>query len=239
MIVLLTGAGISQESGLSTFRDADGLWTSVPIEDVATPEAFARDPCRVNAFYNSRRRKLLGDDIAPNAAHRALARLQLARSDVILITQNVDNLHERAGSPHVLHMHGELLKARCLACESEFSWLEDISLESRCPDCAIGGHLRTGVVWFNERPRHLEEIGEALELCRLFVAIGTSGSVHPAASFVEMARGRSVEINLAPSVIADRFDEGNYGPAGKTVPAFVERLMSAELAGEIAGTNAR
>jgi NAD-dependent deacetylase len=232
MIVLLTGAGISQESGLSTFRDADGIWTSVPIEEVATPEAFARDPSRVNAFYNSRRRKLLGADIAPNAAHLALAQLQRSRPNVILITQNVDNLHERAGSPQALHMHGELLKARCLACEAEFSWQEDLSPESRCPDCGDSGRLRTAVVWFNERPRHLAEIAEALAACHLFVAIGTSGSVNPAAGFVEMVKGHSVEINLAPSVIADRFDEGIYGPASETVPPFVERLMSGDFARE-------
>jgi NAD-dependent deacetylase len=196
---------------------------------VATPEAFARDPSRVNAFYNARRRKLLGADIAPNAAHRALVRLQRARPDVILITQNVDNLHERAGSPQVLHMHGELLKARCLACEAEFTWHEDISTESRCPRCGDRRGLRTAVVWFNERPRHLAEIAEALAACRLFVAIGTSGSVNPAASFAELAKGHSVEINLAPSVIADRFDEGIYGPASQTVPRFVERLMSVEV----------
>jgi NAD-dependent protein deacetylase/lipoamidase len=233
MIVLLTGAGISQESGLSTFRDADGIWTSVPIQEVATPEAFARDPSRVNAFYNSRRRKLLGADIAPNAAHRALARLQRSRPDVILITQNVDNLHERAGSPRALHMHGELLKARCLACEAEFFWHDDISPESRCPVCGGVGRLRSAVVWFNERPRHLDEIAQALAACRLFVAIGTSGSVNPAASFVERVEGHSVEINLAPSIIAGRFDEAIYGPASQTVPRFVERLMSADAGCEI------
>ena len=235
MIVLLTGAGISQESGLSTFRDADGIWTSVPIEEVATPEAFARDPARVNAFYNARRRKLLGGDIAPNAAHRALARLQCSRPDVTLITQNVDDLHERAGSPQALHMHGELLKARCLACAGEFSWREDISPESRCPACSEEGRLRTGVVWFNERPRHLGEIAEALFTCRLFVAIGTSGSVHPAAGFVDCVKGRCVEINLAPSAIAGRFDETIYGPASQSVPAFIERLLSESGAGRAAG----
>jgi NAD-dependent deacetylase len=226
MIVVLTGAGISQESGLSTFRDADGLWTSVPIEDVATPEAFARDPARVNAFYNARRRKLLEGDIAPNAAHRAIARLQHTHPDVRLITQNVDNLHERAGSPQAWHMHGELLTARCLACSAEFPWREDLGPESRCPECGKEGRLRTAVVWFNERPRHLAEIAEALWACRLFVAIGTSGSVQPAAGFVEMVRGYRVEINLAPSAIADRFDETIQGPASQSVPAFVEALLS-------------
>jgi NAD-dependent deacetylase len=234
MIVLLTGAGISQESGLSTFRDADGIWTSVPIEEVATPEAFARDPGRVNAFYNSRRARLRGSGIAPNPAHRAIARLQQVLPDVTLVTQNVDNLHERAGSPRALHMHGELLTARCLACAAEFTWQDDISPESRCPDCGASGHLRTGVVWFNERPRHLEAIAEALAACTIFVAIGTSGSVYPAAGFVEVVKGHTVEINLAPSVIADRFDEGIYGPASQTVPAFIERLMAGDTALEAA-----
>lgn len=229
MIVLLTGAGISQESGLSTFRDADGIWTSVPIDEVATPEAFARDPARVNAFYNSRRRKLMGSEIAPNPAHLAIARLQQALPDVVLVTQNVDNLHERAGSSGVLHMHGELLQARCLACAGEFAWREDIAPESRCPDCGEAGRLRTAVVWFNERPHHLDEIAEALAACTLFVAIGTSGSVHPAASFIEVVKGHSVELNLAPSAIADRFAERIYGPASQTVPAFIERLISGDV----------
>ncbi len=227
MIVVLTGAGISQESGLSTFRDGDGIWTSVPIDEVATPEAFARDPERVNGFYNSRRRKLLGGDIAPNAAHRAIARLQQERADdVTLITQNVDNLHERAGSPQALHMHGELLKARCLACQEEISWREDIGPDSCCSLCGTAGRLRTAVVWFNERPRHLAEIAEALGRCRLFVAIGTSGSVYPAAGFIEQIKGHSVELNLAPSAIASRFAERIYGPASRTVPRFIERLLA-------------
>jgi NAD-dependent deacetylase len=228
MIVLLTGAGISQESGLSTFRDADGIWTSVPIDEVATPEAFARDPARVNGFYNSRRRRLLGRGIAPNSAHLAVARLQRARPDALLVTQNVDNLHERAGSPQALHMHGELLKARCLACNAEFSWHDDILPESRCPACGSAGRLRSAVVWFNERPRHLEEIARALRRCRLFIAIGTSGSVYPAAGFVEQVGCHSVEINLAPSAIATRFAEGIYGPASETVPPFIERLLAWE-----------
>jgi NAD-dependent deacetylase len=226
MIVLLTGAGISQESGLSTFRDADGIWATVPIEEVATPEAFARDPARVNAFYNARRRKLLDPTVAPNAAHRALARLQRERDDVLLVTQNVDDLHERAGSPQPTHMHGELLKARCLLCLEEFSWQQDIGPDSRCASCGEAGRLRTAVVWFGERPRHLEKIAEALARCSPFVAIGTSGSVYPAAGFIEMTEGRSVELNIAPSAIASRFDEGIYGPASETVPAFVDRLLA-------------
>ena len=226
MIVLLTGAGISQESGLATFRDTGGIWTNVPIEEVATPEAFARDPGRVNGFYNARRRTLLDPAVTPNAAHRALARLQRKRNDVMLVTQNVDDLHERAGSPRVIHMHGELLKARCLVCLDEFSWREDIGPESRCPACGETGRLRPGVVWFGERPLYLEEIGAAISRCRLFAAIGTSGSVYPAAGFVEMAAGHSVELNLAPSPAASRFDEYIQGPAGESVPAFVARLLA-------------
>src|SRR5262249_13049088 len=137
MIVVLTGAGISKESGLNTYRDADGTWTSVPIDEVATPEAFARDPVRVHGYYNARRRKLLSGEVAPNAAHLALARLQAALPEVMLVTQNVDNLHERAGSPEVLHMHGELLKARCLACATIHPWREDITLECPCPTCGV------------------------------------------------------------------------------------------------------
>ncbi len=232
MIVLLTGAGISRESGLETFRDTGGIWTSVPLEEVATPEAFARDPARVQGFYNARRRQLLDPAVAPNAAHRALARLQHERDDVMLVTQNVDDLHERAGSPGVVHMHGELLKARCLACHGEFCWREDIGPESRCPGCAETGRLRPGVVWFGERPRHLEEIEAALSCCRLFAAIGTSGCVHPAAGFVDMVEGHCVELNLAPSALASQFDECIPGPASESVPAFVERLLAgADTAG--------
>ena len=226
MIVILTGAGISKESGLNTYRDADGTWTSIPIDEVATPEAFARDPVRVHAYYNSRRRKLLSGEVAPNAAHLALARLQQAHADVLLVTQNVDNLHERAGSPRVLHMHGELLKARCLACQSRHSWLEDITVGTPCPSCGAAGRLRSAVVWFNERPLHLPEIAEALGHCRLFIAVGTSGSVYPAAGFVNLVPGHSIELNLAPSAVANRFAEAVYGPASQTVPALVERLLA-------------
>jgi NAD-dependent deacetylase len=225
MIVVLTGAGISQESGLSTYRDADGVWTAIPIEEVATPEAFRRNPARVHEFYNTRRRKLLSNDIAPNPAHRAIARLQQAREDVLLVTQNVDNLHERADSPRVLHMHGELLKARCVACAAHLDWSADITLATACPGCGEAGRLRVGVVWFHEQPLHLEEIGAALDRCRLFVAIGTSGSVYPAAGFVDRIACRSVELNLAPSMTARRFAEGIYGAASETVPAFVDRLL--------------
>lgn len=226
MIVILTGAGISKESGLNTYRDADGTWTSVPIDEVATPEAFARDPVRVHAYYNSRRRKLLSGEVAPNAAHSALARLQRTLPEVMLVTQNVDNLHERAGSPEVLHMHGELLKARCLACEARRVWHDDITVETPCPDCDRIGRLRSAVVWFNERPLHLPEIAQALRRCRLFIAIGTSGSVYPAAGFVDLIPGHSIELNLAPSAVASHFAEAIYGPASQTVPALVDRLLA-------------
>ncbi len=228
MIVVLTGAGISKESGLNTYRDADGAWTSVPIEEVATPEAFARDPVRVHGYYNSRRRKLLSGEVAPNPAHLAVARLQGALPEVMLVTQNVDNLHERAGSPEVLHMHGELLKARCLACSTVHAWREDIRLESSCPACGAAGRLRSAVVWFNERPLHFPKIAEALRRCRLFIAIGTSGSVYPAAGFVDLVPGHTAELNLAPSAVAGRFAERIYGPASQTVPALVERVIRDE-----------
>jgi NAD-dependent deacetylase len=226
MIVILTGAGISKESGLNTYRDADGTWTSVPIDEVATPEAFARDPVRVHAYYNSRRRKLISGEVAPHAAHLALARLQQALPDAMLVTQNVDNLHERAGSPRVIHMHGELLKARCLACAAHHVWREDITVETPCPGCGEAGRLRSAVVWFNERPLHLPEIIEALRRCQLFIAIGTSGSVYPAAGFVDLVPGHSIELNLAPSAVASHFAEAIYGPASETVPALVERLLA-------------
>ncbi len=226
MIVILTGAGISKESGLNTYRDADGSWTAVPIDEVATPAAFARDPARVHAYYNARRRKLLSAEVAPNAAHLALARLQRSLPETLLVTQNVDNLHERAGSPRVLHMHGELLKARCLGCEAHHAWPLDITLASACPSCGAAGRLRSAVVWFNERPYHLPEIVDALRRCRLFVAIGTSGSVYPAAGFVDLVPGHSVELNLAPSAVASHFAEAIYGPASRTVPQFVERLLA-------------
>ena len=232
MIVILTGAGISKESGLNTYRDADGTWTSVPIDEVATPEAFARDPVRVHGYYNSRRQKLLSGEVSPHAAHLSLARLQQTLPEVMLVTQNVDNLHERAGSPRVIHMHGELLKARCLACGAEHLRHEDITLESPCPDCGTAGRLRSAVVWFNERPLHLPEIAEALRRCSLFIAIGTSGSVYPAAGFVDLVPGHSIELNLAPSAVASHFAEAIYGPASETVPALVDRLLEVYAAAE-------
>ncbi len=230
-IVILTGAGISKESGLDTFRDADGIWARVRIEDVATPEAFARDPERVHAFYNHRRSGLLADDVQPNAAHRALARLQKEwPGEVLLVTQNIDDLHERAGSPGLIHMHGELLKARCLACGAVSPWREPMTLDSLCPVCGAEGTLRVDVVWFGEMPMEMERIYEALGHCDLFVSVGTSGNVYPAAGFVAEARGNgrahTVELNLEPSEGRSFFGERHYGPATQEVPAFVERVLS-------------
>jgi NAD-dependent deacetylase len=229
-IVILTGAGISKESGLSTFRDADGIWASVRIEDVATPRAFARDPDRVQAFYNARRRGLLDSAVVPNAAHLALARLEREwRARVLLVTQNIDDLHERAGSRDLLHMHGELLKSRCTACGEVRDCREDLGRAARCAFCGRLGTLRPHVVWFEEMPLHMDEIGAALAACGLFVSIGTSGNVHPAAGFVAEARAtgaRTIELNLEPSEGASLFAESAYGPATRLVPAFVERLLT-------------
>jgi NAD-dependent deacetylase len=228
-ILILTGAGISKESGLDTFRDANGTWSKVPLEEVATPEAFARNSARVQEFYNARRRSLRNANITPNAAHRALALLERDwPGELLVITQNIDDLHERAGNRHLIHMHGELLKARCLACESASPWLDDITAESDCPACRQPGRLRPHVVWFGEMPLEIEVIQEAVAACDVFVAIGTSGVVYPAAGFVQEARragAHTVELNLEPSEGQSLFAERVYGPATEVVPAFVEKLL--------------
>ena len=227
-LVILTGAGISRESGLATFRDAGGVWSQVRIEDVATPEAFARDPARVHGFYNARRAQLRDASVQPNAAHRALAELD-ARwpGGLLLVTQNVDNLHDRAGSRRLLHMHGELMKARCLDCRAVLPWEHDISTLTPCPACEARGGMRPDVVWFGEMPMHMEAIGAALDDCTIFVAIGTSGQVYPAAGFVaEVAgRARTMEVNLEPTAGTALFDEAMHGPATETVPRLVEQLL--------------
>lgn len=228
-IVILTGAGISKESGLDTFRDADGIWAKVRLEDVATPEAFARDPAKVHAFYNARRRSLLNGAVAPNAAHQALARLEAEwPGDVLLVTQNIDNLHERAGSRALLHMHGELTKARCQSCGNIETWIEDMALDSSCLACGTLGRMRVHVVWFGEEPFEMERIFRALGACDLFLSIGTSGTVYPAAGFVREARfagARTVELNLEPTDEQSYFDEAHHGPATAIVPAFVDRVL--------------
>jgi len=226
-IVVLTGAGVSAESGLKTFRDAGGLWEGHDPREVATPEAFARDPDLVHRFYDARRRQLR--DVAPNAAHLALARLEREIGhDVLLVTQNVDDLHERAGSRNVLHMHGELLKARCLACGARVEWRDDLLPRPPCPRCGVRA-LRPDVVWFGEVPYHLDEVYDALWDCDLFAAIGTSGTVHPAAGFVRTASSagaRTVEMNLARSEVAGAFDEVREGTATVVVPAWVEEVLA-------------
>lgn len=223
-IVVLTGAGISRESGLDTFRDAGGIWSGVRIEDVATPEAFARDPVRVHAFYNARRARLA--DVRPNAAHEALARLERQiDGDLLVVTQNVDDLHERAGSRALLHMHGELRRVRCDACGARPEWRTDTGADIPCPSCGEP-RLRPDVVWFGEMPMHMEAIEAALERCDLFVAIGTSGTVYPAAGFVRSVgrRARTIELNLEPSE-GSRFERSVQGPATVTVPALVRDLL--------------
>ena len=224
-IVVLTGAGISAQSGLATFRDAGGVWSQVRLEDVATPEAFARDPARVQAFYNARRSQLSAAE--PNAAHVALAHLEWRwPGRLTLVTQNVDDLHERAGSGSVVHMHGSLRRARCQACGFSQPCDGDLTEASRCAACTAG-RLRPDIVWFGEMPMHMDRVEAALGACGLFVSIGTSGSVHPAAGFVASVAGRAqtVELNLEPSANAGAFDRAEYGPATEIVPAFVRALL--------------
>lgn len=231
-IFVLTGAGVSAESGVATFRDPDGIWARYAIEDVATPQAFARDPGLVHAFYNARRAAL--PNVAPNPAHRALAELETgleARGGrMFLCTQNVDDLHERGGSRRVVHMHGELAKVRCENCGDRRVRLEELSVRTPCPACATPGFLRPDVVWFGETPMHMEAIYEALLDADLFVSIGTSGAVYPAAGFVREARLAGIEtmeINLEPSDNARVFDRADYGPAGERVPAWVRSVLEA------------
>ena len=235
MIVILTGAGISQESGLSTFRDAGGLWDKMRIEDVATPGAFRRNPDLVYEFYNTRRRQLR--DVQPNAAHTALAELERKSAEpVLVVTQNVDDLHERAGTRNLLHMHGELLRARCVSCHTVVPWAEDLSVFDACPNCgpipgaAEGktGRMRPHIVWFEEMPLYMEEIEQALAECTTFVSVGTSGNVYPAAGFAAQARAagaKVVEINMEPSLGAHYFHVGHYGPATQMVPAWVREHL--------------
>jgi len=226
-IVILTGAGLSAESGLGTFRGADGLWDHFNIEEVATPEGFARNPVKVHDFYNMRRGWLKA--AKPNAAHHALARLEQAHSgEVLTVTQNIDGLHEAAGTKHLIHMHGELGRALCARCGTSMPWASDLSLTIACPVCHKAGFLRPDVVWFGEMPREMERITEALGRCDLFVSVGTSGAVYPAAGFVAEARNagaHTVELNLDPSDGASLFTETRYGPATKIVPAYVETLL--------------
>ncbi|MEO0398610.1 MAG: NAD-dependent deacylase [Pseudomonadota bacterium] len=236
-IVVLTGAGVSADSGVATFRDPDGVWAKYDYRDVATPEGFAADPMLVHSFYNSRRAGLA--NVEPNPAHYALVALESALKErdgaLTLVTQNVDDLHERAGSKAVLKMHGALREARCgpgpdgvSGCGAVHDWREDLSIETVCPACGLAGAMRPNVVWFGEMPRYMEAIADALAYADLFVSIGTSGSVYPAAGFVHEARAFGVpctELNLEPSENAAAFSDARYGPAASIVPAWVESVL--------------
>lgn len=231
-LVVLTGAGISAESGVPTFRASDGLWCGHRIEDVATPEGYAADPALVQDFYNRRRRQLA--EVRPNAAHRALADLAARwAGDFLLVTQNVDDLHDRAHAEthpgarfDLIHMHGELLKARCTRSGAVMDWTGDMAADQASPHHPQG-RMRPHIVWFGETPLEMGRIERALAHCDLFVSIGTSGAVYPAAGFVDLARqagARTVEINLEPTAGARLFDEGVYGPATEAVPTFLDTL---------------
>jgi NAD-dependent deacetylase len=229
-IVILTGAGISAESGIATFRASDGLWEDHRVEDVATPQGFARDPALVQRFYDARRARLR--EVEPNAAHLALARLGREwRGELLIVTQNVDDLHERAGAANVLHMHGELKSAWCLACDVRLRWEEDLRHGPVCPSCGAAGRLRPDIVWFGEMPYEMERIDRALMKADLFVSVGTSGAVYPAAGFVQTARycgAHTLEINLDPSQGSIFFHETRLGRAGELVPAWVEEVLKAQ-----------
>lgn len=227
-IVVLTGAGISAESGLATFRAEDGLWEGHRVEKVATPQGYAADPGLVHAFYDARRARLA--EVMPNAAHDALARLDATwPGELLIVTQNVDDLHERAGAKRLVHMHGELLRGWCLACDERFGWAGPMGEGAACPSCAVAGSVRPDIVWFGEMPYEMERIEAALRSCDLFVAVGTSGAVYPAAGFVQSAKycgARTVELNLYPGQGIALFDETRVGRATITVPALVEGILN-------------
>lgn len=226
-VVVLTGAGISAESGVPTFRDADGLWEGHRVEDVATPEAYDTAPSVVHAFYDARRAALAG--VEPNPAHHALARLEeTLGDDLLVVTQNIDDLHERAGSQRVLHMHGELLSALCRGCDQRSPWAEGLSDLPPCPRCGVT-ELRPDVVWFGEVPYEMDRILAALEECDQFVSIGTSGAVYPAAGFVRQAASygaRTLELNLVPSDGSHYFHDSRHGPASVLVPEWVAEVSA-------------
>lgn len=231
-IVVLTGAGISKESGIDTFRDKDGLWTRYDLDEVATIEAWHRNKKKVLDFYNEGLTWFRGANIRPNAAHQALARLEAAwPGEVLVVTQNIDLLHEGAGSKNVLHMHGQAGKIRCMACATVIDSDMELDPQTRCAACGAKGELRPHVVWFGEMPFHMDEIYAALERCALFLSVGTSGMVYPAAGFVQHVRrhaprAHTAELNLEPSDGFSLFRERLYGPATEVVPAYVEKLLT-------------
>ena len=226
-IVILTGAGVSAESGIDTFRAEGGLWEQHRIEDVATPEAFERDPDLVLRFYDMRRESIQTKQ--PNAAHHALAKLDAAwPGDLLIVTQNVDDLHERAGAKRLLHMHGTHLTAWCLACDARPDWRDPLIHRPECPECGTPGQLRPDIVWFGEMPYEMERIYEAVGSCDLFVSIGTSGAVYPAAGLVREARSRgamTLELNLEPSQGSHFFHESRHGAASVLVPQWVDEVL--------------
>jgi NAD-dependent deacetylase len=230
-IVVLTGSGVSADSGVATFRDKDGIWAKYDYREVATPEGFAANPALVHDFYNLRRRNL--QNVAPNAAHVALAELEAKLAadggELLLVTQNVDDLHERAGSKNLLHMHGELLKARCAVCGEPEDWPGDLGIETQCSSCGEEGRMRPHVVWFGEAPLYMDKIAAAIERAQLFVSIGTSGAVYPAAGFVGEAKSYGIpctELNLEPSENAFAFDDRRYGRASEIVPAWAREFFA-------------
>lgn len=228
-LVVLTGAGMSAESGVPTFRGVDGLWEGYKIEEVASPQAFECNPTLVHRFYNMRREAL--KTVQPNAGHHALARLEKEwPGPFLLVTQNVDDLHERAGSQKLIHMHGELRKVSCTACSSVFPWQEDLSVETACPHCAAVGHMRPHIVWFGEMPLGLDTIFAALARVDLFLCIGTSGVVYPAAGFAAQATKRAgcrlVEMNLESTAISSHFHEHIIGPSAVELPKLVDQWLS-------------
>ncbi len=228
-IVILTGAGISAESGIRTFRDQNGLWENHDVMEVATPEGFAKNPDLVYRFYNERRAQLLSSEVSPNPAHLALAKLQKNwKGEVIIVTQNVDNLHERAGSSNILHMHGELTKMRCKQTGAVFESPLQINSSSICPKCGETAHMRPHIVWFGEIPFHMQEIERHVNECELFIAIGTSGLVYPAALLVSWARGagaRAVEMNLEATQRSNVFHHTFHERASTVVPRFIDELF--------------
>ena len=230
-IVILTGAGISAESGIDTFRDSGGLWENHRVEDVATPEGFAKDPELVHRFYNLRRAAL--KTVEPNAAHIALAKLETdlaqAGGQLTLVTQNVDDLHERGGAAEVIHMHGILTSMLCGICEHRWEHTEDASPEMACPKCFVKSAPRPDIVWFGEMPYAMHVIEERIAACDLFVSIGTSGAVYPAAGYVQMAKAlgkATLELNLERSQGSHHFDETRLGPAGELVPKWVDEILA-------------
>ncbi len=228
-IVVLTGAGVSAESGIRTFRDKDGLWEKYKLEDVATLDGYKKNPELVLDFYNQRRESFCHGDIKPNAAHYALAELEEKfDGEVLLVTQNIDDLHEQAGSKNVIHMHGELLKARCPQTNQVIQWKEPQTSNDLCTCCQYPNNLRPHIVWFGEMPLGLDVIYHNLSQADLFIAIGTSGTVYPAAGFVEEAKSVgafSIEVNLDPSAIHSHFDKTEQGKATQLVPQLVQNIL--------------